>query len=124
MIKLIRYFGIIKYFGKYFGVRPIVRSILMLILILILMLLFTLPACVPVNAQTWNPLGPPGGDVRSLATDPSNPGRIFLGTVDGHIFGSVDAGEHWKLLGRAGMRQDNVVTSIVVDPRDSKVLYV
>ena len=72
-------------------------------------------------AQTWKPLGPPGGDVRALAADPSRPGRIFLGTADGHIFGSEDSGAHWTLLGRASARLDAVITAIVVDPRDSQM---
>jgi len=75
------------------------------------------------QAQTWKPLGPPGGDVRSLAADPSRPGRIFLGTVDGHIFGSGDSGAHWTLLGRVSERLDDVITAIVVDPRDSQVVF-
>jgi photosystem II stability/assembly factor-like uncharacterized protein len=75
------------------------------------------------RAQTWRPLGPPGGDVHSLAADPSRPGRLFLGTADGHIFGSEDAGAHWKLLGRAGVRRDAVITAIVVDPRDANILF-
>lgn len=77
----------------------------------------------PVCAQTWRPMGPPGGDVRSFGTDPNDPRRIYLGTSDGHVFGSSDAGERWQLLGRAGPRLDAVVTSILVDPRDSRVLY-
>jgi photosystem II stability/assembly factor-like uncharacterized protein len=68
-------------------------------------------------------MGPPGGDVRSLAADPRDPQRLYLGTSDGHIFGSRDAGEHWELLGRAGLRRDTVVTAILPDPRDSQVLY-
>src|ERR1700689_3355130 len=75
------------------------------------------------GAQVWRPMGPPGGDVRTLASDPSNPKRIFLGTSDGHIFGSTDGGEQWALLGRAGTRQDSVITSIVVDPRDPQILW-
>jgi photosystem II stability/assembly factor-like uncharacterized protein len=46
-----------------------------------------------------------------------------LGTSDGHIFGSQDAGEHWHILGRAGSGLDAVVTTILVDPRDSRILY-
>src|ERR1700676_1412301 len=88
-----------------------------------IILILLLPASAAVHGQTWKPLGPTGGDVRSLATDPSRPARLFLGTVDGHIFGSLDAGEHWKLLGRAGVRQDNVITAIIVDPRNSNVLF-
>jgi len=68
-------------------------------------------------------MGPPGGDVQALSTDPRNPARLFLGTTDGHVFASTDAGEHWKLLGRAGHRRDAVVTAILVDPRDSKVIF-
>jgi len=77
----------------------------------------------PVYAQTWRPMGPPGGDVRSLGADPKDSRRIYLGTSDGHVFGSSDAGRYWQLLGRAGPRLDAVVTSILVDPRDSRVLY-
>jgi photosystem II stability/assembly factor-like uncharacterized protein len=74
-------------------------------------------------AQTWQPMGPSGGDVRTLASDPSDRSRIFLGTADGHIFGSRDAGDHWTLLGRAGTRLDSVVTAIVVNPRDPQMLW-
>lgn len=77
----------------------------------------------PLGAQTWRPIGPPGGDVRTLAVEPGDSRRIYLGTSDGHIFGSRDAGEHWELLGRAGVRLDSVVAAIVVDPRSSRTLY-
>src|SRR5579862_1206062 len=85
-----------------------------------LVLLF---ACTGARAQTWKPLGPPGGDVLTMAGDPSRPARIFLGTADGHIFGSEDAGAHWALLGRVSTRLDAVITSILVDPRDSNVIF-
>ncbi len=82
-----------------------------------------LATALPAAGQTWRPMGPPGGDVRSLAVDPNDPRRIYLGTSDGHLFGSRDAGEHWQLLGRAGPRLDAVVTAILVDPRDAHILY-
>ena len=75
------------------------------------------------RAQILRPLGPEGGDVLSLGQDPANPRHIFLGTADGHIFGSDDGGEHWELRGRTGPRLDSVLTAIVVDPRDAKVIY-
>jgi photosystem II stability/assembly factor-like uncharacterized protein len=81
-------------------------------------------AATAARAQAWKPLGPPGGDVRALAADPSRPARIFLGAADGHIFGSEDSGAHWTLLGRASSRLDAVITAIVVDPRDGNVLFV
>jgi photosystem II stability/assembly factor-like uncharacterized protein len=75
------------------------------------------------QGQTWTQLGPTGGDARTLAADPSRPARLFLGTADGHIFGSEDSGAHWTLLGRANSRLDAVITAIAVDPRDGNVLY-
>ena len=85
--------------------------------------LLLLLACTGARAQTWKPLGPPGGDVLTMAGDPSRPGRVFLGTADGHIFGSEDTGAHWTLLGRVSARLDAVITSIIIDPRDSNVIY-
>ena len=77
----------------------------------------------PLGAQEWQPMGPPGGDVRALAADPANPHIFYLGTTDGHIFGTHDDGEHWRILGRAGIRQDGVVTGLIVDSRASRTLY-
>ena len=75
---------------------------------------FCAAAC---EAQTWQRLAPPGGEVVSLAAD--NQGTAYLGTPDGHIFASADRGEHWALRGRAGARLDGVVQRLVVDNRDS-----
>jgi photosystem II stability/assembly factor-like uncharacterized protein len=75
------------------------------------------------RGQTWTPLGPPGGDARTLAANPAQPSHLFLGTADGHIFGSEDSGAHWTLLGRASSRLDAVITAIVVDPQDGNVVY-
>ena len=83
-----------------------------------LILLFTLPAM----AQTWRQIGPLGGDVQSLAAVPGSTRTLFLGTSDGHVFGSHDAGEHWGLLGRIGSNHDDVIMSIVVDPRSETTL--
>ncbi|MGH9858642.1 MAG: WD40/YVTN/BNR-like repeat-containing protein [Candidatus Acidiferrales bacterium] len=68
------------------------------------------------SAQAWRAMGPPGGDVRVLAADPRNPQQLYLGTADGHVFGSQDGGERWELLGRAGHTRDGVITAIIVHP--------
>src|SRR5437762_10277952 len=47
------------------------------------------------NGQTWQRLGPPGGDVISLAV--AADGAVYLGTADGHVFASSDRGERWQL---------------------------
>jgi photosystem II stability/assembly factor-like uncharacterized protein len=74
-------------------------------------------------AQTWRSIGPPGGDVRTLAAAPNDARILFLGTTDGHVFGSRDRAEHWELLGRVGETHDNVITSILVDERDPRIVF-
>ena len=78
---------------------------------------------VSTGAQTWRQVGPPGGDVQSLATAPGNARTLFLGTSDGHVFGSHDGGEHWDLLGRIGEHHDDVIMSMVVDARSADTIY-
>lgn len=71
----------------------------------------------------WEVTGPLGGDVRSLVVDPADPQRLYFGTIDGQIYTTTDGGETWSRLegfNRPGLLIDN----IIVDPRDSKVLYV
>src|SRR4026207_641196 len=50
------------------------------------------------DAQSWVAVGPPGGDVRALASDPRNPQRIYLGTGAGVLYRSDDAGLRWQRL--------------------------
>jgi len=75
------------------------------------------------GAQSWHSMGPPGGDVRATATDPQRTTRIYLGTPDGHVFGSQNTGESWKLLGRVSPRVDSVVSALLVDPRRSQTIF-
>jgi len=74
-------------------------------------------------SDDWRANGPPGGDVRSLVVDPSNPDRFYLGTLDGQIYSSADAGKSWELLYNFN-KPKLFVDHIIVDPRDSKTLYV
>ena len=76
-----------------------------------------------VSAQVWHQAGPPGGTVISLAADPSDTDKLFLGTSDGHVFTSTDEGGHWQMISRIGAGQDDVITHIIVDPRNSNRLY-
>ncbi len=53
----------------------------------------------PSHAQLrFSPIGPQGGDVRSLARDPSDPRRVYAGTVDGILYTSLNAGASWTRL--------------------------
>jgi photosystem II stability/assembly factor-like uncharacterized protein len=85
--------------------------------------ILALAAAVATPAQTWRQVGPPGGTVISLGADPRDASRLYLGTSDGHVFTSSDEGAHWQLLSRIGTGQDDVITHIIVDSRDSKRIY-
>jgi len=74
-------------------------------------------------SNDWRTTGPQGGDVRALVVDPQNPDRFYFGTLDGQIYTSADGGKHWQLLHNFG-KPRLFVDNIIVDPRNSRVLYV
>ena len=74
-------------------------------------------------SNDWRTTGPPGGDVRALVIDPSNPERFYFGTLDGQIYTSSDGGKHWQLLYNFG-KPRLFVDNIIVDERNPKVIYV
>src|SRR5205814_367826 len=82
-----------------------------------------LAAAVAAPAQNWRQVGPPGGTVISMEADPKDSKKLYLGTSDGHVFSSTDEGQHWQLLSRIGVGQDDVITHILVDSRNSNHLY-
>jgi photosystem II stability/assembly factor-like uncharacterized protein len=82
-----------------------------------------LAAATPAAAQSWRQVGPPGGTVISLEADPHDTNKLYLGTSDGHVFTSNDEGGHWQLLSRIGAGQDDVITHLLVDPRNSSRIY-
>src|SRR5215216_259808 len=74
-------------------------------------------------SNDWRTTGPPGGDVRGLVIDPSNPDRFYFGTLDGQIYTSSDGGKRWQLLYNFG-KPRLFVDNIIVDERNPKVIYV
>jgi photosystem II stability/assembly factor-like uncharacterized protein len=75
-----------------------------------------LALAVPAAAQTWAPVGPTGGDVRSLAVDPRDEERVFLGTADGVVYASGDAGRRWQRLSPGFPRRGMSLDNLLVDP--------
>ena len=73
-------------------------------------------------SESWVPLGPPGGDVRSLAVDPSDPRVLYLGTADGVVYRSEDAGERWRRLVPGFPHRGMSLDDLVVGPEGT--LYV
>jgi len=76
------------------------------------------------GTRQWAVLGPDGGDVRSLAYDPHDPNRVFLGTSTGVIFVSEDGGHNWSRFAKLGSGDDYVLDHIAIDPNNSKTIFV
>jgi photosystem II stability/assembly factor-like uncharacterized protein len=74
-------------------------------------------------AMDWRGTGPSGGDVRALVFDPQDAQRLYFGTLDGQIYTSTNGGASWRLLYNFN-RPKLFLDNIIVDPRDSKVIYV
>jgi photosystem II stability/assembly factor-like uncharacterized protein len=71
-------------------------------------------ATLPAAAEAWRPLfAPPGGDVRALARA-ADPSTLYLGTAEGVLFRSDDAGLTWRRLDAPfppGMSLDNILVT-------------
>jgi len=67
-------------------------------------------------------LGPPGGEVRSLVLAPGNDTRLYLGTVDGHLYYSTDGATSWN-LSHANLPHDAVVDNLVVHPQNDDIVF-
>ena len=77
------------------------------------------------RAASWFPLGPFGGDVRSLAADPADPSHhLFLGTATGWVYDSHDGGISWARVSQIASRNDLAVDHILVDKENPKRLVV
>ena len=74
--------------------------------------------------KPWVAFGPDGGDARHIAPDPRDHAHLYLGTANGWIYESHNAGSSWTRLAQVGKRDDLVLDSIVVDAKDSNHLVV
>src|SRR4051812_11584774 len=89
-----------------------------------LSILLALFLSVPLCAQQWTPLGPDGGDVRSLSRDPHAPRRILLSTSAGQLYESQDDGASWTRFAKLGEGNDYVLDRVVFHPTNPGVIYV
>ncbi|MCM2316635.1 MAG: hypothetical protein NDJ92_15925, partial [Thermoanaerobaculia bacterium] len=82
------------------------------------LLAFLLAAVValPVFGE-WRPAGLYGADVRSLAIDPADPDRIFLGTSLGEVYVSTDGAASWTNPRKSNPFPEFVVDNLVIDER-------
>jgi photosystem II stability/assembly factor-like uncharacterized protein len=75
-----------------------------------------------VKAQ-FEPLGPFGGDVRSLLIDSQDPGIVYLGTSSGVIFKSSNSGRSWTPLYPGIGRRSFVIDTLVQHPVEQAHIY-
>ena len=76
--------------------------------------LIALLSATTLCAQQWQPVGPEGGSVRSLAQNPKNPDRLFLGTSAGRVYVSEDGGGTWSRFARLGNSAEMVLDHIII----------
>jgi photosystem II stability/assembly factor-like uncharacterized protein len=93
---------------------PIPRKLRVLPALLLLL------ASTAFAADRWRPAGPEGGNVTSLAIDPTNPRVLYAAAGAGGVFTRVDAGATWAPA-FDGLR--GVVRIVAVDPGRSATVY-
>ena len=76
-----------------------------------------------ITPGSWNWLGPGnvGGRIRSIAIDPANPNNMWVGSVSGGIWHSIDAGSSWAPVN--DFMANLAVSTIVIDPTNSNIMY-
>src|SRR5258708_4939733 len=75
---------------------------------------------VDADASRWASTGRFGGDVPTLASDPSNSATIYAGTSGGGLFKSTNGGASWSVA-NAGLSHFTV-NSVAIDPSNSATL--
>ncbi|MFC1526863.1 WD40/YVTN/BNR-like repeat-containing protein [Candidatus Latescibacterota bacterium] len=83
----------------------------------------------PASAEpSWELLfeGPPAGVVSRFVAAPSDPGVLYVGTLDGRVFRSGDGGHTWERLAItvSPPAEGSRVTHLVVHPEKPDHLYV
>ena len=91
---------------------------------LLILLSMCMLCSISLWAGQWAAMGPDGGDVRSLAYDPHNPDRIFLGTSTGVLFVSNNGGQDWSRFAHLGTGDDYVLDHIALNPQNTNIMYV
>jgi photosystem II stability/assembly factor-like uncharacterized protein len=84
----------------------------------------SLAAASTLFGQQWQPVGPEGGSVRSLAFDPKDPEKMLLGTSAGRLYQSSDGGSSWSRFARLGNSAEMVLDHILIDPLNPRRIYV
>jgi photosystem II stability/assembly factor-like uncharacterized protein len=75
---------------------------------------------------SWEPVdGSPGASIGSFATDPSNPGVLYVGTRNAGLFRSTDSGDTLtRIDADSEFFTDVTINEIAVDPTDAGHLFI
>jgi len=85
------------------------------------------------NGTTWSPVFDSQGSysIGTVALDPKNPSVVWVGTGENNsqrsvsygdgVYKSEDGGRTWRNM---GLRKSEHIARILIDPRDSSVIYV
>jgi photosystem II stability/assembly factor-like uncharacterized protein len=74
--------------------------------------------------RIWKMSGPFGGDVAALTIDPRHAQRLFVGTNDGQLFRSLDAGVTWQRV-KPGVKAYGYSLGIILfDHERPNVIYI
>ena len=92
-------------------------------LVLLIVLLHSLLLFVSAGSAAWKPIGPFGGDARSLTADPLDHARMYLGTRTGQVYMTTDGGRNWSLLEGLQAPTDWVVDYLEIHPQDHRTVY-
>jgi photosystem II stability/assembly factor-like uncharacterized protein len=105
----------------------LIRKFSLVFLALFLFLTFSATMDARAESSTvpvrFEHIGPYGGDARSLLIDAQNSGNVYLGTSNGKIFKSSDAGKSWIPLYPGIGKFDFVVDTLVQHPSDPDHIY-
>lgn len=82
------------------------------------------PHAAASKQAAWVPVGPAGGDARAIAFVPGEPDHLFLGSTNGWLYESVDAGAHWRRMVRLDDSGHLILDHIIVDAADTKTIFV
>ena len=71
-------------------------------------------------------VGIDGADIRGVAVDPSSPSTVYIGSVFGGVFKSIDGGASWASasLGLTATVNSLFILGVVIDPVTTTTLYV
>ena len=74
------------------------------------------------NGQTNSTETPVSGRITSIAVDPTNPDRVFVGAAQGGLYRSLNGGQTWTQLFDNADTQ--VVGAIAISPSNPEIVYV